>query len=141
IASCGSSSPSTTKSASSGSANTTVGTQIGSSSTAAGTTTVGTPTSAAASSTPAVPTGTPIKIGLIEPVGTTLLNFDYGVAAPQGAAIGINGKGGINGHPVQIDFCNEKNDPNEAARCAQQMVSDKVMATAATLSLSGGSAI
>src|SRR5207248_6653039 len=37
--------------------------------------------------------------------------------------------------------CNEKNDPNEAARCAQQMVSDKVMATAATLSLSGGSAI
>jgi len=37
--------------------------------------------------------------------------------------------------------CNEKNDPNEAARCAQQMIDEGVIATAATLSLGGSGAI
>lgn len=95
---------------------------------------------AAQGSTPA-PSGDPIKIGIIEPVETTILNFNYAVAAANAAVIGINSRGGINGRPAALVFCNEKNDPNEAARCAQQMIDEGVVATAATLSLGGGSAI
>ena len=94
-----------------------------------------------ASSPPVEPTGDPVKIGYIAPVGTTILNFDFGVAAARAAVIGINDRGGINGRPAELVFCNEKNDPNEAARCAQQMIDEGVIATAATLSLTGGLAI
>jgi branched-chain amino acid transport system substrate-binding protein len=102
-------------------------------------------TGASASSAPegsvSAQSGDPLKIGYIAPVGTTVLNFDFAVAAAQAAVIGINSRGGINGRPAELVFCNEKNDPNEAARCAQQMIDEGVIATAATLSLGGAAAI
>jgi ABC-type branched-subunit amino acid transport system substrate-binding protein len=46
----------------------------------------------------------------------------------QVAASQLNAQGGINGHPVQIIVCNDKNSPNVATQCALQAVHDKVAA-------------
>jgi branched-chain amino acid transport system substrate-binding protein len=43
-----------------------------------------------------------------------------------------NANGGINGHEVVLDFCNENLNPNTARNCARQMVSDHVIAMADT---------
>jgi ABC-type branched-subunit amino acid transport system substrate-binding protein len=86
---------------------------------------------AASSSTAAAPkfTGSPIKIGEIAPSGTTAVNWDPAIAAVRAAIAGINARGGINGHQVIFDWCNEGEDPNIAANCARKMVSDGVVAT------------
>ena len=74
-------------------------------------------------------TGSPVKIGIIADVGTVV---DWGpeVAAARGAVRQVNANGGINGHEVVLDFCNEDLNPNTARDCARQMVSDHVMAMA-----------
>jgi ABC-type branched-subunit amino acid transport system substrate-binding protein len=73
--------------------------------------------------------GSPIKIGLIIPVGATI-SYPDTVAAAEGAARGVNKRGGIDGRPVQIDFCNDNFDPNKDITCARQLVSDGVIGTA-----------
>lgn len=104
-----------------------------SSSGAASSAAAGSSASAAASgSASAAPSGSPIKIGIITDVGTAV-NFPDMVSAAKAAALGINSRGGINGHSVEIDFCNEALDPNKGVACARQLVSDHVMATAGDL--------
>jgi ABC-type branched-subunit amino acid transport system substrate-binding protein len=49
-------------------------------------------------------------------------------AAVQAAISSINAAGGIKGHPLRLDFCDQKFDPNQEAACARQMVKDKVSA-------------
>jgi ABC-type branched-subunit amino acid transport system substrate-binding protein len=79
-------------------------------------------------------TGSPIKIGTITTVGTAADLSDY-LAASKGAVRAINARGGINGHEVVLDYCNEALDPNKGRACARQMVSDHVMATVANASI------
>jgi ABC-type branched-subunit amino acid transport system substrate-binding protein len=38
----------------------------------------------------------------------------------------VNKAGGINGKKIEVIVCNDKNDPNEAAKCAREAVSEKV---------------
>src|SRR5215216_890270 len=81
-------------------------------------------TAPAGSSAPAggAPTGTPIKIGVLDDV--------TGVGAIEGALMRIstelavqrvNGSGGINGHPVQVTYVDPKGDANQALQLAQQL--------------------
>ncbi|MFF4015900.1 ABC transporter substrate-binding protein [Streptomyces sp. NPDC001843] len=49
----------------------------------------------------------------------------------------INAHGGIKGGPLKVLTCNEKNDPDEAEKCAQQAVADKVVAVVGSYSLAG----
>jgi ABC-type branched-subunit amino acid transport system substrate-binding protein len=86
----------------------------------------------AASSTGSSASGTPLKIGLITVVGTAL-NFTDQVAAANAAIRQVNSQGGIDGHPLQLVFCNEALDPNDGAACARDMVGDHVMAMVGTL--------
>jgi hypothetical protein len=74
------------------------------------------------------PSGTPIKIAVILPTGTSQTNYPEMLASSQAGAIAINKSGGIKGHPVSIIYCNEQNDANAATQCARQVVSDGVVA-------------
>ena len=49
----------------------------------------------------------------------------------------INANGGIKGGRLEVLTCNEKNDPAEAEKCAQQAVAEKVVAVVGSYSLAG----
>lgn len=50
-------------------------------------------------------------------------------AAVRAATRRVNSEGGINGRLLQVFFCDDKADANEAARCARQAVSEGYVAT------------
>jgi branched-chain amino acid transport system substrate-binding protein len=77
---------------------------------------------ASVSAAAAAPTGSPIKIGVMDDV--------TGVGAIEGALMRIstelavqraNSSGGINGHPVQVTYVDPKGDANQALQLAQQL--------------------
>lgn len=87
-------------------------------------------TSAPAETTPetfAPPTGEPIKIGTTlwtaEMVSLTIKLPGIKAAIEQ-----INAHGGINGRPLEFDYCGAT-DANTGEACARQMVADGVVAT------------
>src|SRR5438105_4549794 len=49
--------------------------------------------------------GEPLKIGMIAPTGTNGYNFDPEVAAVRAAVRGLNSRGGINGHSIELVYC------------------------------------
>ncbi|MFG2372015.1 ABC transporter substrate-binding protein [Streptomyces sp. NPDC048504] len=81
--------------------------------------------------------GTPVKVMVWAPENT------QGSAQPgihltaQAYEKWINANGGIKGGPLKVEFCNEKGDPDEAEKCAQQAVADKVAAVVGSYSLAG----
>jgi branched-chain amino acid transport system substrate-binding protein len=91
--------------------------------------------------TGAAATGTAIKIGVIEPTNTSIYNAGDEVAAVRAAALGVNAEGGINGHKVIVDYCNNQDDPNATAACVRQMISDKVVELAAGIDILGPSMV
>lgn len=77
----------------------------------------------------------PVKVGLIVAVGTPNSAVPSAVSALNAAVRGVNARGGLKGHRVEMVFCNDKADPNEAARCARRMVDEKVVAITGGASL------
>ncbi|MFE7928141.1 ABC transporter substrate-binding protein [Streptomyces sp. NPDC057456] len=81
--------------------------------------------------------GTPVKVMVWTPEDT------QGSAQPgvrltaQAYEKWINANGGIKGAPLKVLTCNEKNDPDEAEKCAQQAVAEKVVAVVGSYSLAG----
>jgi branched-chain amino acid transport system substrate-binding protein len=94
-----------------------------------------------ASSSLAALSGAPIKIGQIAPTNAPFFNTADSVAAVKAAFAQINKDGGVDGRPLQLDYCNEANDPNQATACARQMVNDGVVATISSNSITAGSTI
>jgi len=76
----------------------------------------------------AAPTGSTLKIGIIAPEGTAVFNLNESVASAHAAVDALNARGGLAGHKVELDYCNDKGDPNQTSTCARQMVTDKVLA-------------
>jgi branched-chain amino acid transport system substrate-binding protein len=54
--------------------------------------------------------------------------FPEATDGAKAAVASINASGGVNGHPLKLDTCDTKFDPNQEAACARQMVTDKVAA-------------
>ncbi|MGW0948256.1 ABC transporter substrate-binding protein [Streptomyces sp. NPDC002623] len=81
--------------------------------------------------------GTPVKVMVWTPENT------QGSAQPgvRLTALAyekwINANGGIKGGPLKVITCNDKNDPDEAEKCAQQAVAEKVVAVVGSYSLAG----
>jgi ABC-type branched-subunit amino acid transport system substrate-binding protein len=73
-------------------------------------------------------TGTPILIGNISAEGTAYDNNNDRVATIRAAIRAINQSGGIKGHPLKLVYCNGQHDPNVELSCANQMVSQHVVA-------------
>lgn len=79
------------------------------------------------SATAPAPNSHAIRLGIIASAGTAV-NQAPAVAAAQAAVRDVNAHGGIDGRQVQLIFCNEGLDPNQARACARTLVSDHVMA-------------
>jgi branched-chain amino acid transport system substrate-binding protein len=84
-------------------------------------------TRSSATSSPSA-TGTPIVVGGVGPLDNPVLSQPERQGALNAAAAVINAAGGINGHPVKIDFCNTLNTVNGEVTCMRNLVSDKVSA-------------
>ncbi|MFF3467204.1 ABC transporter substrate-binding protein [Streptomyces sp. NPDC002619] len=76
-----------------------------------------------------VASGTPIKFGVVSPVtgATAVPAFQQGVKAA--AAYVNNQLGGVNGHPLEMVYCDDQGqDPSKNAACVQKFVANNVIA-------------
>jgi ABC-type branched-subunit amino acid transport system substrate-binding protein len=80
-----------------------------------------------------------IKIMVIASMSNPAFDFPETAAAVQARIDALNADGGINGRKVTVLTCDDKNDPNTAAACARQAVSDGVVATVGDYSVQGDS--
>lgn len=73
--------------------------------------------------------GSPITVGGWYPTASNPIFFAPEAEAGLQAAISsINAAGGVKGHPLKLDFCDEMFNPDKEADCARQMVSGHVSA-------------
>lgn len=72
--------------------------------------------------------------GLIPVTGLDLPNY---LAAFKASVRDLNQHGGIHGHRVVTDNCDDRSDPNQAQVCARRLVRDQVIATAGNLTSFG----
>ncbi|MEV6654425.1 ABC transporter substrate-binding protein [Streptomyces sp. NPDC051219] len=96
----------------------------------------GSKSTAASSSVPAL-SGDPILLGQMAPTGTPTLDYADMKATAKAAVDGINKSGGINGRPLQVLFCNENANANDALACAREFVNKKIIAYVGGLSVTG----
>jgi ABC-type branched-subunit amino acid transport system substrate-binding protein len=76
-----------------------------------------------------------IKLGLIAPQGTTVANDPGSIPAIKAAIRALNARGGLNRRPVELVYCNDRNDAATGTACARRMVSSGVVAMVGGLSL------
>ncbi len=107
-----------TMTACSSSSKSTSATTTGSPTTSASPAATGSSTSSGSSATP---TGTPYKLMWTYTTPTGGNNYTSVIEK------GINARGGINGHPLQIVSCADNNNANQATKCAEQAVADPQM--------------
>lgn len=81
--------------------------------------------SSSAASSASAATGTPIKTMTIAPIHANGPVFpNIGVTA-ETYAKWINAHGGINGHPLEVSVCNDRDAPTTATECARKAVEEK----------------
>jgi branched-chain amino acid transport system substrate-binding protein len=71
-------------------------------------------------------TGEPIKIGFVDMEDGPLAQPVIGKAAEAARQYVNDTLGGINGRPLEFDKCSTSGAPDASAKCANQMVADKV---------------
>jgi ABC-type branched-subunit amino acid transport system substrate-binding protein len=81
--------------------------------------------------------GGTIKLMQIAPYESQLTSLPFMKTAAQAAVDEINDAGGVGGRKLELLTCNEKSDANEALRCAQKAVQEKVTAVVGSLTTFG----
>jgi ABC-type branched-subunit amino acid transport system substrate-binding protein len=81
----------------------------------------------------------PIKLMVIGELSSPAISVPQLVTGAKAAVNEVNAAGGVNGHKLELLSCNTQTDPNVAAGCARQAVSEKVSAVVGMLSLEGNS--
>jgi len=90
--------------------------------------------------TPNAATGTPLKIGYLTDGKTASIDNSSEVPAAQAAVKYINAYlGGVDGHPLSLDVCDDQQTPSGATDCGNQFVTDKDPAVIYNVSGQGGS--
>jgi ABC-type branched-subunit amino acid transport system substrate-binding protein len=90
----------------------------------------------------AAATGTPIKLMVMyQFTGDPIAEHPEVGAGAQAAAKAISDAGGIGTHPVQIVTCDIHDSPTQELACAQQAVSDHVVAVVGSLFETGAQSI
>lgn len=84
--------------------------------------------SAVASSSTGTASGTPILIGGAGPLHNPAYNEPTLQAGLQAAVDSVNAIGGVDGHPLKLDFCDTGYTVNGELTCAHQFVSEHVAA-------------
>ena len=97
--------------------------------------------SSGSTATSAAPTGTPIKVGSIVEVQGVGLNWEFQEAVVKAAVRGINSRGGVGGHPLELHVCDGQNDPNKQLQCARDLVSQGVVAVVGGVTHLNGAAV
>lgn len=111
----------------------------GSSKSSSNSTASGSSGGSSATSTPAAAaTGSPIKVMAFGQFQANTFSYPEGKTSIDAAAKYINATGGINGHPIQVQDCNDQGDPNIAAQCARQAVSSGDVAVLGSYSQNAG---
>src|SRR5207302_5065094 len=82
---------------------------------------------------------TPIKLMVIGELSSPAISVPQLVTGAQAAINSANAAGGVHGHKLELLSCNTQTDPNVAAGCARQAVTEKVSAVVGMLSLEGNS--
>jgi ABC-type branched-subunit amino acid transport system substrate-binding protein len=80
-------------------------------------------------------TGKPVVVSVTSFANTVLGSEAQAWAGAKAAARAINAKGGIKGHELEIQTCNNNADPNGELSCARQAVQSSAIATAGDLTL------
>lgn len=80
------------------------------------------------------PSKSTVKLGMINSTGAFVSSPDANAGA-QAAVRAINARGGLAGHKLELEICNDKGDPTLAATCAHRMISDKVAAIVSGIGL------
>jgi ABC-type branched-subunit amino acid transport system substrate-binding protein len=65
---------------------------------------------------------TPIKLLVISQLQASSFAFPEIADGAKASAASINAAGGVNGHKIQVDACNDQGDPNVAATCGRMAV-------------------
>jgi ABC-type branched-subunit amino acid transport system substrate-binding protein len=95
-----------------------------------------TPASSSTPSTASTATKSPLLVGLETAIGSPVDSHPYTEPAAQAAIRAVNARGGLNGHPLKLVFCNDQSNASMAAACARTFVSDGVIACIGCHSLS-----
>jgi branched-chain amino acid transport system substrate-binding protein len=69
------------------------------------------------------------------------LSFPYPAVAAKAAAAALNKTGGIDGHQVQIDVCDNQGNPNQSAACGRQAKSNGDIAVVGSWDIVGAAEI
>ncbi len=75
--------------------------------------------------------GTPITLGGFGPIDNPANPLPQIKAGELAAVDAINAAGGVNGHPLKLDYCDSKGDANGEFSCMRQLVGEKVVAVVA----------
>jgi ABC-type branched-subunit amino acid transport system substrate-binding protein len=83
-------------------------------------------------------TGSPIPVMVFNNGTSSVLNLSE-VDATYKVYVNdyLNPGGGINGHPVQLNFCDDQTDPNKATACGREATSQNDVAALGGLSVNG----
>jgi branched-chain amino acid transport system substrate-binding protein len=73
-------------------------------------------------------TGSPITIGGAIPINSSVYNQPDAKTGLTSAISSINAAGGVNGHPLKLDFCDTQYTVNGELACARKLAADKVSA-------------
>src|SRR5437870_3922726 len=77
--------------------------------------------------TPKAATGTPVSIGFVTDAKGTSVDNSSEIPAAQAAVKYANAYlGGIGGHPIKLDICDDKQTPSGTSDCDNQLITDKV---------------
>jgi ABC-type branched-subunit amino acid transport system substrate-binding protein len=82
-------------------------------------------------------TGDPITLMTISSWDNDTIDYIDPATVAKGAGVALNNQGGINGHEVKVITCNDSADPNKAADCAREAVTDKVAAVVGGFTTNG----
>jgi branched-chain amino acid transport system substrate-binding protein len=88
----------------------------------------GATTGSTTGSTNGAPSGSPIVIGSSGSLTNPAFTEPELKAGLDAAVASVNASGGINGHPLKLDFCDSAYNPNRELSCARQLISDHVVA-------------
>lgn len=82
----------------------------------------------------------PIKVGLITSIDGAILDLSDQADAAVASVNAFNKRGGIKGHCIEIELCNDKNDATTALDCARKFANDPALIATVNDTTSFGSA-
>lgn len=82
-----------------------------------------------------------LGIGPNAPASVSSLEFPDAITAIDAAAAAANAAGGVNGHPIDIDFCGDQGDPNLTTACARTAGTNKDVAVITAVELNTDNAL